>query len=632
MPVALRAPGWWRALAYIVVGIAFSYGLSIGARAVLGYSPLLDGEAVATIALIAVPLFFLVGLGCFDYWFYWAAGRSTRPEDHSGHGAYSWKDYFRPNTDHKVIGIQYVVTSFFFLFVGGLLAMLMRAELAAPGRQFVDANTFNGLFSVHASLLIFLFVIPVFAGLANFVLPLMIGAPDMAFPRLNALSYWMLPVAGLMMLLSFAAPGGSFASGWTAYAPLSTSAPIGQEFFTIGVQFAGASSIATALNFLVTIITMRAPGMSFFRLPLLVWANFSTSLLVVIATPFIAASQFFVLLDRSLGFDFFNATKGGDVLMYQHVFWFYSHPAVYIMMLPGFGIISEILAVKARKPIFGYRMMAFSLLAIVVLGFTVWAHHMFVSGMQPWIRIPMMITTAIIAVPTGIKIFSWLATLWRGVLHLDTPMLFALGFLTMFTCGGISGVMLAMIPLTIHVSDTYFIVAHIHYVLFGGSLFTIFAGVYYWFPKMTGRMYDEKLGRLHFWMTFIFFNLTFGPMHIIGVQGMPRRVYDYADKFAAWNLFISISAFILGLSTLIFAYNMIASWRGGPRAVANPWRALTLEWQVSSPPPIFNFDAIPTVVGGPYEYGVPGAVHGVFKGAEVPAPAGARAQATTPAE
>jgi cytochrome c oxidase subunit I len=628
MPVALRAPGWWRALAFTVLGVAFSYALTIGLRALFGYDPLLDGEAVLAVALLLTPLFFLVGIGCFDYWFYWASGRPTRPEDHSGHGARSWKDYFRVNTDHKVIGVQYVVTSFFFLFVGGLLAMLMRAELAAPGRQFVDANTFNGLFSVHASLLIFLFVIPVFAGLANFVLPLMIGAPDMAFPRLNALSYWMLPLAGTMMLLSFAAPGGSFASGWTAYAPLSTSAPIGQEFFTIGVQFAGASSIATALNFLVTIITMRAPGMSFFRMPLLVWANFSTSLLVVIATPFIAASQFFVLLDRGLGFNFFNPVKGGDVLMYQHVFWFYSHPAVYIMMLPGFGIISEILAVKARKPIFGYRMMAFSLLAIVVLGFTVWAHHMFVSGMQPWIRVPMMVTTAIIAIPTGIKIFSWLATLWRGVLHLDTPMLFALGFLTMFTCGGISGVMLAMIPLTIHVSDTYFIVAHIHYVLFGGSLFTIFAGVYYWFPKMTGRMYDERLGRLHFWLTFIFFNLTFGPMHIIGVQGMPRRVYDYADKFATWNLVISIFAFILGLSTLVFAYNMIASWRGGPRAVANPWRALTLEWQVSSPPPIFNFDAIPTVVGGPYEYGVPGAVHGVFKGAEVPAPAGTHATTT----
>jgi cytochrome c oxidase subunit 1 len=628
MSVALRAAGWWRALAFTVLGVAFSYAITIGLRALFGYDPLLDGEAVLRVSLLTTPFFFLVGLGCFDYWFYWAAGRPTRPEDHSGHGAYSWKDYFRPNTDHKVIGIQYVVTSFFFLFVGGLMAMLMRAELAAPGRQFVDANTFNGLFSVHASLLIFLFVIPVFAGLANFVLPLMIGAPDMAFPRLNALSYWLLPVAGTMMLVSFLAPGGSFASGWTAYAPLSTSAPIGQEFFIVAVQFAGASSIATALNFLVTIITMRAPGMSFFRMPLLVWANFSTSLLVVIATPFIAASQFFVLLDRGLGFDFFNPVKGGDVLMYQHVFWFYSHPAVYIMMLPGFGIISEILAVKARKPIFGYRMMAFSLLAIVVLGFTVWAHHMFVSGMQPWIRVPMMVTTAIIAIPTGIKIFSWLATLWRGVLHLDTPMLFALGFLTMFTCGGISGVMLALIPLTIHVSDTYFIVAHIHYVLFGGSLFTIFAGVYYWFPKMTGRMYDERLGRLHFWITFISFNLTFAPMHIIGVQGMPRRVYDYADKFATWNLIISIAAFILGLSTLIFAYNMIASWRGGPRAVANPWRALTLEWQVSSPPPIFNFDAIPTVVGGPYEYGVPGAVHGVFKGAEVPAPAGTHATTT----
>jgi cytochrome c oxidase subunit I len=628
MPLALRAPGWWRALEYTILGVAFSYAITIGLRALFGYDPLLDSDAVLRVSLLAVPMFFLVGLGCFDYWFYWASGRPTRPEDHSGHGGYSWKDYFRPNTDHKVIGIQYVVTSFFFLFVGGLLAMLMRAELAAPGRQFVDSNTFNGLFSVHASLLIFLFVIPVFAGLANFVLPLMIGAPDMAFPRLNALSYWLLPIAGTMMLLSFLAPGGSFASGWTAYAPLSTSAPIGQEFFTIAVQFAGASSIATALNFLVTIITMRAPGMSFFRMPLLVWANFSTSLLVVIATPFIAASQFFVLLDRGLGFQFFAPSGGGDVLMYQHVFWFYSHPAVYIMMLPGFGIISEILAVKARKPIFGYRMMAFSLLAIVVLGFTVWAHHMFVSGMQPWIRVPMMVTTAIIAIPTGIKIFSWLATLWRGVLHLDTPMLFALGFLTMFTCGGISGVMLAMIPLTIHVSDTYFIVAHIHYVLFGGSLFTIFAGVYYWFPKMTGRMYDERLGRLHFWITFIFFNLTFGPMHIIGVQGMPRRVYDYADKFATWNLIISICAFILGLSTLVFAYNMIASWRGGPRAVANPWRALTLEWQVSSPPPIFNFDAIPTVVGGPYEYGVPGAVHGVFKGAEVPAPAGTHATTT----
>jgi cytochrome c oxidase subunit I len=620
-------PNLGRALWGLVLGVLLAAAIDIPIRALQHYHPVVDSTAILLVALLAAPLCFLVGLGGFDYWFYWASGRPTRPEDHSSHGAHSWRDYFRINTDHKVIGIQYTVTSFVFLLVGGLLAMLMRAELAAPGQQFVDSQTFNGLFSVHASILIFLFIIPVFAGIANYVLPLMIGAPDMAFPRLNALSYWLLPLAGVMMLLSFLAPGGSFATGWTAYAPLSTDAPIGQMFFTIGVQFAGASSVMTALNFLVTIITMRSPGMSFWRMPLLVWANFSTSLLVVIATPFIAASQFFVLLDRALGFNFFEAGKGGDVLMYQHVFWFYSHPAVYIMMLPGFGIISEVLAVKSRKPIFGYRMMAFSLLAIVVLGFTVWAHHMFVSGMQSWIRIPMMITTAIIAVPTGIKIFSWLATMWRGVLKLDTPMLFALGFLTMFVIGGISGVMLAIIPIDIHVSDTYFIVAHIHYVLFGGSLFTIFAGVYFWYPKMTGRMYDERLGKLHFWLTFIFFNATFAPMHIIGLEGMPRRVADYSEQFAGWNLFISLSAFVLGASMLIFLWNMVASWAGGPRAPANPWRSLTLEWQVSSPPPIFNFDTVPTVVGGPYEYGVPGAVHGIFKSPSEakPTPAGAGA-------
>src|SRR5215203_511665 len=616
MVAKFRAPGMYRAFLYTLYGTALSYVIIRIFRAWYDLTPAYKGEAFLELALFLAPIGFLIGLGAFTYWFRWAIGKPTIPDDHSGHGAYSWRDYFKVNTDHKVIGIQYVVTSFFFFFVGGLFAMLMRAELAQPGRQFVDSQTFNGLFSVHASLLIFLFIIPVFAGLANYVLPLMIGAPDMAFPRLNALSFWLLPIAGIMMTASFLAPGGSFATGWTAYAPLSTDVPIGQMFFTIGVQFAGASSIATALNFLVTIITMRAPGMSFWRMPLLAWANFSTSLLVVIATPFIAASQFLILLEYALGFNFFNAARSGDVLMYQHVFWFYSHPAVYIMMLPGFGIVSEILSVKARKPIFGYRMMAFSLLAIVMLGFTVWAHHMFVSGMQSWIRIPMMVTTAIIAVPTGIKIFSWLATLWRGVLHLDTPMLFALGFLTMFTLGGISGVMLAIIPVTIHVSDTYFIVAHIHYVLFGGSLFTIFAGVYYWFPKMTGRMYDEGLGKLHFWLTFVGFNMTFAPMHLIGVQGMPRRVADYPEQFATWNLLISLSSFVLGLSTLIFVYNMVRSWRLGPIAEANPWRALTLEWQVSSPPPIFNFDRIPTVVGGPYEYGVKDAVHGTF----LPAP------------
>src|SRR5215204_5530416 len=612
----LTRAGWVRAAWMTALFFGLGFGLVVLLRWWAGWHPIVDWQVITVVAMLtSAPIGFLAGLGAFDYWVGWALGKPTRPEDHSGHGARSWKDYFRVNTDHKVIGVQYVSTTIFFFLIGGLLAMIMRAELARPGMQFVDANTFNGLFSVHASLMIFLFVIPAFAGLANYVIPLMIGAPDMAFPRLNALSFWLLPIAGVMMLSSFLVPGGPLAAGWTNYAPLSVHQPLGNVFFAMGVQWAGASSIMTALNFLVTIITMRAPGMTFWRMPLLVWANFTTSLLVVLATPFIAASQFFVMFDRLMGMDFFNIYEGGYVLGYQHIFWFYSHPAVYIMMLPGFGIISEVISVMARKPIFGYRLMALSLLAILVLGFSVWAHHMFVSGMAPYLRVPMMITTLLIAVPTGIKIFSWLATLWEGRIHFTTPMLWALGFLSMFVIGGLSGVFLGAVPIDIHVSDTYFIVAHIHYVLFGGAFFTIMAGVYYWFPKMTGRMYDERLGRLHFWTTFVAFNATFFPMHLIGTQGMPRRVSDYAPEFANWNLFISISSFALGASILIFFYNMIHSWRHGPLAPGNPWRALTLEWQVTSPPPIFNFDEIPQVVGSPYEYGVPGARHALLNGA-----------------
>src|SRR5687767_11427319 len=440
MAASMRQPGMLRGVLGFLVGGAFGFGLVVALRAISGleiFQTEQTGYPHLIVPGITGPLGFLVGMGCFTYWFRWAGGAPTVPDDHSQHGATSWKDYFRFNTDHKVIGIQYICTTFFFFIVGGLAAMTVRAELAQPGTQIVDPGFFGGLFSTHAAFMIFLFIIPIFAGIANYVLPLMIGAPDMAFPRLNALSFWMLPMAGLLFLASYFVPGGAFDAGWTGYAPLSTGAPLGQSFFNLGVQFAGASSIITALNFLVTIITMRAPGMTFWRMPLLVWANLSTSLLVVAATPFIAGAQFMVLLDRILHTNFFQFGAGGDVVSYQHIFWFYSHPAVYIMMLPGFGIISEVISIHSRKPIFGYRLMALALLGIVVLSYSVWAHHMFVSGMFSWLRVPMMFTTLLIAVPTGIKIFSWLATLWRGVIHLRTPMLFALGFITMFTLGEI---------------------------------------------------------------------------------------------------------------------------------------------------------------------------------------------------
>jgi cytochrome c oxidase subunit 1 len=597
----------------LVSGIAMCIALT--ARHLVRYAKVWDPTAtpqqMLAIGYIAGVLGFLIGIGAFSTWWPWMIGSPTRPEDHSQHGAYSWRDYFKFNTDHKVIGVQYVVTTLMAFLIGGMFAEIFRAELAHPGLNFMKtASEYNGFMSQHGTLMIFTFLVPVFAGIGNFVIPLMLGAPDMAFPRLNALSFWLLPLALLIFLSAFLV--GSFEAGWTGYPPFSTKGPTGEVLFEIGIQMAGSSSIATAVNFLVTIITMRAPGMTLFRMPLLVWANLATSALVVAATPFIAGAQFMTMFDRVMGTKFFVPSLGGDVLAYQHVFWFYSHPAVYIMILPGFGIISEVISVMAKKPIFGYRAIAFSSAGIAILGFSVWAHHMFASGMESWLRVPMMISTMLIAIPTGIKIFSWLGTLWDGVLEMNTAMLFACGFIFTFVIGGVTGIWLAAVPFDQHVHDTYFVVAHFHFVLFGGSVMTIFAGLYFWYPKVTGRLLDERLGRWHFWVTFWGALATFLPMHWIGLEGMPRRVADYAPRFANWNLFITLSGMVLGAGMLIFVYNAIVSARHGEIAGPNPWGAMTLEWQLSSPPPVFNFPVTPRVVGGPYRYGEPGAVHAIF--------------------
>ena len=515
------------------------------------------------------------------------------------HGATSWRDYFTFNTDHKVIGIQYIVTNFIFFMIGGLMAEFIRAQLMRPGNNVVSAGIYNELFSLHGTIMIFLWVVPVFTGIANYVIPLMIGANDMAFPKLNALSYWLLLTGGILMLVSFFVGGA--ATGWSAYPPLSETTGAGQTIWAVALEFIGFSSIFAAINLLVTIFNMRAPGMTLMRMPLFAWGMIATSIIVVLGTPVLAGALALMIFDRVLGTQFFKAS--GDPLMWQNLFWFYSHPAVYIMILPGFGIISEVLPVFSRKPIFGYKMIAFSSMAIAIFGFLVWAHHMFSSGMNPLLRIPFMITSMIIAVPTGVKIFSWLGTIWGGKLRFTSAMLFALAFISMFVIGGISGIFLASIPIDIHVNDTYFVVAHLHYVLFGGSVMAIYAGLYYWYPKITGRLLDETWGKIHFWMTLIGFNITFLPMHVLGLEGMPRRVVTYAPEFALGNLIASLGAFLLGAGTLPFVFNAIVSLWRGKVAGDNPWRALTLEWTLSSPPPIHNFPQTPVVDSDPYGYG-----------------------------
>lgn len=511
-------------------------------------------------------------------------------------------EYLRWTVDHKIIGVQYMATALFFFIIGGALAMIIRAELLTPDLDvMVNGTAYNVLFSLHGTIMIFLWIIPMIGAMGNYLIPLMLGAKDMAFPWLNAFAFWLIPPAGVLMLLGYFV--GPPEAGWTSYPPLSTAFSMdGQTLWALSLHILGISSILGAINFIVTIMNMRPEGMGYFQMPLFVWAVFATSIIIVMATPFLAGALTLLILDRVAGTSFFDPANGGDVLLWQNVFWFYSHPAVYIMVLPGFGIISELLSVHSRKPIFGYRMIALSSMAIAIVGFTVWAHHMFTS-LTPELRIPFMITSMIIGVPTGIKVFGWLGTLWGGKIHFTSALLFALGFLSMFVIGGISGIMLAAVPFNIHVHDTYFVVSHLHFVLFGGAVFAIYGGVYHWWPKISGRMLDERLGRLHFILTYIGFFFTFFPQHLAGLWGMPRRVAYYDPAFQGVNVVISLSAFLLGISTFILIYNMIWSIFRGKVAGANPWRALTLEWATTSPPPAHNFDEDPVVFPDPYGFG-----------------------------
>ena len=502
-------------------------------------------------------------------------------------------------TDHKKIGIMYIINSFLFFFLGGLLALGVRVELAAPGLQFVTDQTYNELFTMHATFMIFLFVIPMLAGFGNYIVPLQIGAPDMAFPRINALSLWMLPLAGILLLLSFVT-GGSAAAGWTSYAPLSEDYPLsatgtGQDLWIVALVLIGTSSILGAVNFLVTMFKMRAPGMTLFRMPIMTWTVLVTSVLVLMATPVITSALIMLFIDRNYGGAFFDPRAGGDPILYQNIFWFYSHPAVYVMILPAMGMISEILPVFSRKPLFGYKAFVFATAAIGALGFSVWAHHMFTTGA---VYLPFFsFVTFLIAIPTGVKMFNWIFTMWRGQLTFSTPLLFALGFLSMFLIGGINGAFSASVPVDFAIHDTYWVVAHIHYVLFGGSVFGIMAGLYFWFPKMTGRMMNETLGKVQFVLMFIGFNLTFFPMHELGLAGMPRRIADYSST-AGWNdlnIAATVGGFMIAASMLPLLWNIFISLRSGKPAGDDPWEANTLEWATSSPPPPYNFDHLPEI-------------------------------------
>ncbi len=524
-------------------------------------------------------------------------GAFSRPQSTSG-----WTSWLT-TVDHKRIGIMYGAAALFFFVVGGFEALLIRAQLAAPGQKLYSSDLYNQLFTMHGVTMIFLVVIPLGAAFMNYLMPLQIGARDVAFPRLNAFSFWAFLFGGIFLNTSWFMGGGAD-GGWFNYAPNSgvTFSPShGIDFYAIGLQITGIASLVGAVNLIVTVLNMRAPGMTLMKMPVFTWMSFVTQLLLVFAMPVISVALFLLTFDRIFDANFFNTDAGADPLLWEHLFWIFGHPEVYILVLPAFGVVSEIIPVFSRKPIFGYPFMVFSGIAIGFMGWGVWAHHMFASGMGPISVAAFSLSTMFIAVPTGVKILNWLATMWGGKLTFTTPMLFAVGLVTMFTIGGLSGVTHAVAPADTQQTDTYYIVAHFHYVIFGGALFAFLGGFYFWWPKVFGYMLSEKLGKWHFWTLLVGFNLTFGPMHILGLQGMPRRMHTYVDGygFNFWNMVSTVGAFSIAVSMLVFAWNVVKSWRAhranpvspGP----DPWDARSLEWMTASPVPTHNFDEVPTV-------------------------------------